>query len=66
MHLKMIHCLLPLLLQSEFTLTTEPMHTLVLGLVMSHLDFCNSVQFGLPQKSIKKLQSAKHSCQISS
>ena len=31
-------------------------HTLVLGSVMSHLDFCNSVLFGLPQKSIKKLQ----------
>ena len=38
------------------TLTTEATHTLVLGLVMSHLDFCNSTLFGLPQKSIKKLQ----------
>ena len=38
------------------TLTTEATHTLVLGLVTSHLDFCNSVLFGLPKSSIKKLQ----------
>ena len=38
------------------TLTTEATHTLVLGLVTSHLDFCNSVLFGLPKYSIKKLQ----------
>ena len=38
------------------TLTTEATYTLVLGFVASHLDFCNSVLFGLPKNSIKKLQ----------
>ena len=32
------------------TLTTEATPTLVIGLVTSHLDFCNSVLFGLPKK----------------
>ena len=38
------------------TLTTEAAHTLVLGLVISHLDFCNSILFGLPKKSVNQLQ----------
>ena len=47
------------------TLTTEATHTLVLGLVTSHFDFCNSVLFGLPKKFNHEIaKSSKYSCQI--
>ena len=38
------------------TLTSDAAHTLVLGLVMSHLNFWNSVLFGLRQKLVHKMQ----------
>ena len=37
-------------------LTEETCHTIVQGLVMSHIDYANSLYHGLPNNSIKKLQ----------
>ena len=37
-------------------LTIDATHTLVLGLVISHLDCSNGIMFGLPETSLKKLQ----------
>ena len=44
---------------TRYSLTTEATHTLVFGLVISHLDFCNSILFGLPQSSIKNYRELK-------
>ena len=37
-------------------LTKDAATTLVLGLVISHLDFCNSILYGLPDCAINKFQ----------
>ena len=37
-------------------ITTEAATILVLGLMMSHLDYCNSLFAGLPETDIAKLQ----------
>ena len=37
-------------------LTKDAHHTLVLGLVISHLDYSNGIMFGLPETSLRKLQ----------
>ena len=37
-------------------LTKDATHTLVLGLVILHLDYSNGIMFGLPETSLKKLQ----------
>ena len=38
------------------TLTEETCKTLVMGLVISHLDYANAVLVGLPETDIHKLQ----------
>ena len=42
--------------QIRHMLTVEATHKIVLGLVMSHIDYCNGIMYGLPETSIKKLQ----------
>ena len=37
-------------------LTQEAMEILILGTVMSHLDYCNSILVGLPDVNISKIQ----------
>ena len=37
-------------------LTKDATYTLVLGLVISHLDYSNGIMFGLPETSLRKLQ----------
>ena len=37
-------------------LYVDTCHTLVLGLVMSHLDYANSLYQGLPEVTLRKLQ----------
>ena len=37
-------------------LTQDPMETLVLGIVMSHLDYCNRILMGLPDVDISRMQ----------
>ena len=37
-------------------LNEDTTHTLVLGLVMSHLDYCNTIFYGLPEMDLKRLQ----------
>ena len=37
-------------------LTNEACKTLVMGLVTSHLDYCNSLPYGLPAIDLNKLQ----------
>ena len=37
-------------------LDVETCHTLVLGLVMSHIDYANSLYQGLPEVTLRKLQ----------
>ena len=37
-------------------LNEDTAHTLVLGLVMSHLDYCNAIFYGLPGVDLKRLQ----------
>ena len=37
-------------------LTKDAATTLVLGLVISHLDYCNSILYGLPECDINKFQ----------
>ena len=37
-------------------LNEDTAHTLVLGLVMSHLDYCNAIFYGLPEVNLKRLQ----------
>ena len=37
-------------------LTEDACHTLVRGLVLSHLDYCNAVYAGLPNVDLDKLQ----------
>ena len=44
----------------QSTLTTDAAHTLPLGLVMSHVGFCNSVPFGLSQKTVNKMQRVQY------
>ena len=43
-------------------LTKEACETLTLGLVMSHLDYNNSLLYGLPEIDIKKLQRIQNMC----
>ena len=37
-------------------LNEDTTHTLVLGLIMSHLDHCNAIFYGLPEVDLKRLQ----------
>ena len=37
-------------------LNEDTTHTLVLSLVMSHLDYCNAIFYGLPEVDLKRLQ----------
>ena len=37
-------------------LNEDTTHTLVLGLLMSHLDYCNAIFYGLPDVDLKRLQ----------
>ena len=41
-------------------LNPEVCTTLMLGLVISHLDFCNSILVGLPDVSIKQMQKVQN------
>ena len=41
-------------------LTTEAATILVLGLMMSHLDYCSSLCAGLPKTDIAKVQRMQH------
>ena len=43
-------------------LTKQAMETLVIGLVMSHLDCCNTLFIGLPDRDISKLQQIQNIC----
>ena len=43
-------------------LTKDTCHTLVLSLVMSHLDYCNSVLVGAPDVLIAKFQRVQNMC----
>ena len=38
----------------------EACHQLMLGLVMSHLDYANAILINLPQREIQKLQRIKN------
>ena len=40
----------------KYLLTQEATEILVLGTVMSHLDYCNSILVGLPDVDISKMQ----------
>ena len=44
-------------------LTKQTCTTLVLSLCVTHLDYGNSLLYGLPKKSIKRLQMIKNVCQ---
>ena len=37
-------------------LTTDAIKTLVCSLILSHIDYCNSILAGLPQYLLKKIQ----------
>ena len=37
-------------------LNEDTIHTLVLSLVMSHLDYCNAIFYSLPERDLKRLQ----------
>ena len=37
-------------------LNEDTTYTLILGLVMSHLDYCNAIFYGLPEVDLKRLQ----------
>ena len=41
-------------------LSTDAVKTLVSSLVLSHIDYCNSLLAGLPQSLLKKIQYVKH------
>ena len=43
-------------------LTHETAASLVLSLYISHLDYCNSVLYGLPNTTINKLQRIQNMC----
>ena len=43
-------------------LTLKSTEVLVLGLVMSHIDYCNSILYGLPEVTIKSLQRIQNMC----
>ena len=42
--------------------TKQAMETLVIGIVMSHLDYCNTLFIGLPECDISKLQRIQNIC----
>ena len=42
--------------QIRNTLTVEACKTIACGLILSHLDYANSLYYGLPKKEIRKLQ----------
>ena len=41
-------------------LNEDTTHNLVLGLVMSHLDYCNAIFYGLPEIKLKRLQKVQN------
>ena len=41
-------------------LSQEACHQLILGIVMSHLDYVNAILINLPQREIQKLQRIKN------
>ena len=43
-------------------LTQEATQTLILGLCISHLDYCNAILVGLPKSDIKKFQHVQNMC----
>ena len=43
-------------------LTQEATESLLLSLCISHLDYCNSILYGLPDSTIKKLQRVQNAC----
>ena len=43
-------------------LTDDATNILVLSLVMSHLDYCNAILFGLPQCDLNKMQRIQNMC----
>ena len=43
-------------------LTQEATQTLILGLCISHLDYCNAILVGLPNCDIKKFQCVQNMC----
>ena len=43
-------------------LTNQATETLVIGLVMSHLDYCNTLFIGLLECDISKLQQIQNIC----
>ena len=43
-------------------LTKEATEILVLSLVISHLDYCNGILFGVPKCDIKKMQRIQNMC----
>lgn len=43
-------------------LTKEATETLILSLVISHLDYCNVILYGIPDKDIYKLQRIQNMC----
>ena len=50
-------CLILRIKQICHMLTVDATHKIVFGLVMSHIDYCNGIMYGLPETStLKKIQ----------
>ena len=41
-------------------LNEDTTHTLVLSLMMSHLDYCNAIFYGMPEVDLKRLQGVQN------
>ena len=46
----------------NYLLTKEATASLALSHCVSHLDYCNSVMYGLPEVTLKKLQQVQNMC----